>query len=182
MNTIRIISISLVLFLNAAISCFSQDTNIFRDINSTVWEKFEVSFETNNAELFNSLHTEDVLRIPAENKTIIYGKEYFNSQIESFGWIKDNGYKTEMELRFIERINYGNFASERGIFKFTVIEPGNIKRQYFGKFHVILEKQGELWKIVVDYDSTEEGTINETSFLNAYDKWNFNPFLSKNEE
>jgi hypothetical protein len=158
---------------------FSQDTNIFREINTQVWEKFESAFKTNNPELLNSLHTSDILRIPAESKTLLFGKEYFASQNESFAWIKDNGYSTGMELRFIERINYEAHASERGIFKFTVIEPGDVKRVYFGKFHMILEKQSGTWKIAVDYDSNENGAITETDFNNAYDKWNLKPFLAE---
>jgi hypothetical protein len=180
--TMKAIFYSINLFFLFQNFCFAQDTNIFKQINTQVWEKFENAFATNNPELLNSLHTTDILRIPADSKTIIGGQEYFNSQIESFGWIKENGYKTEMELRFIERINYSNYASERGIFNFTVIEPGNIIRQYFGKFHMILIKEDDFWKIHVDYDSTENGTINETTFLSAFDKWNFKPFLIQSEE
>jgi len=83
-----------------------------------------------------------------------------------------------MEIRFIERINYKMNASEKGIFKFTVTEPDGVKRKYFGKFHVLLINENGIWKISMDYDSTEDGTINELSFAKAFDKWNFIPFLA----
>jgi hypothetical protein len=168
--------------LIAFIFCFNltlvaQDSIKFREINTQVWQKFEEAFSTNNVDLLISLHTNNILRIPADAKTLIIGQDYFDSQIEGFKWTKDNGYKTEIDLRFIERINYDEHASEKGIFKFTVTEPNNTERVYFGKFHVLLEKQDNAWKISMDYDSNENGTITGDNFNAAYDKWNFDPFL-----
>ncbi|MBN1649882.1 MAG: nuclear transport factor 2 family protein [Bacteroidales bacterium] len=183
MKTTRLSSIVVVIFISLWVNNLNaQDTNVFRQINTQVWEKFEEAFITNNPELLNSLHTDNVLRIPSDSKTIIIGKEYFENQKKSFAWVLENGYKTLMELRFIERISYDNYASERGIFKIIVIEPGDIKQQYFGKFHMILEKKDEAWKISVNYDSTENGTIDELSFKNASDMWDFKPFLTNINE
>lgn len=175
----NIIVLSILFYYKSFI--YGQDSSIFRQLNAQVWEKFEEAFRTNNVSLLNSLHTLETVRIPAESKTIITGKEYFDSQIKSFEWVKGNGYKTEMELRFIERINYSTNASEKGIFKFTVTEPDGEKRTYFGKFHILLCLVDDKWKIYMDYDSTENGTINEDSFAKAFDKRNFAPFLSKEE-
>ena len=158
---------------------FSQDTTVFRQINTEVWDKFEKAFRTNDAALFNSLQAKDVLRIPADSKTILSGHEYLDSQIKSFQWVKENGFKTEMELRFIERINFGSDASEKGIFKFTVTEPDSTHRYYYGKFHVLLKQQADkTWKITMNYDSSEKGTVDENDFKEAYDEWNFTPFLN----
>jgi hypothetical protein len=61
----------------------------------------------------------------------------------------------------------------------VVTEPDSTQRIYFGKFHVILERESDTWKISMDYDSNENGTIDEKSFINAFDKWNFSPFISE---
>ena len=37
-----------------------------------------------------------------------------------------------------------------------------------GKFHVILVKVDNLWKLLVDYDSNEDNTINEKSYKSAF--------------
>jgi hypothetical protein len=37
----------------------------------------------------------------------------------------------------------------------------------YGRFHVALRKESGTWKIFLDTDSSEKGTINEASFLNA---------------
>jgi ketosteroid isomerase-like protein len=148
-----------------------------KQINEDVWTKFEQAFVTYDVDLFKSVHTADILRVPADKKVIVPGKEYFESQDKSFMWIKENNYQTNIELKFIERICNNNFASERGIFKFTVLDDEKKERIVYGKFHVFLRNTDGRWKIFVDYDSNEGGGINAESFKNAYDKWNFAPFI-----
>lgn len=170
---------SIVVSIFTILISYCQDTNIFKQINTQVWEKFEEAFQTNNVDLINSIHTKDILRIPADKQVIISGEDYFDSQLKSFNWVKENNYYTKIELRFIERIANNNYGSERGIYKFTVTDPGSEERIFYGKFHVLLRKVDENWKIMLDYDSNENNTINEEIFRKAFDKWNFKPFLMK---
>lgn len=173
------VSVTFFLFLLTFPVSFSQDTNIFKEINEQVWDKFEEAFQTNNVELLNSIHTKEVLRIPADKQVIVSGEDYFESQVKSFNWVKENNYSTKIELRFLERISNNEYGSERGIFRFTVIDSEDEKRIFYGKFHVLLKKVNGSWKIMLDYDSNENNTINEESFEKACDKWNFEPFLLK---
>ncbi len=154
----------------------SQDTTIMAQINTEVWNNFEKAFLTNDVTLFESLHAENIIRIPADKKVIIPGKEYFESQEKSFDWIKINDYQIKMELRFMERICSPEYASERGIFKFRV-DDGEKIRIIYGEFHIILQNINGRWKIILDYDSDEGGAITAESYEKAYDKWNFKPFL-----
>lgn len=148
-----------------------------KQINDEVWTKFEQAFISYDVDLFKSIHTQDILRIPADKKVIVPSKEYFESQDKSFKWIKENNYQTKIELKFIERICNTSYASERGIFKFTIIDDESKERIVYGKFHVLLKKTDGRWKIFFDYDSNEMGTITAESFKNAYHKWNFEPFI-----
>jgi hypothetical protein len=43
-----------------------------------------------------------------------------------------------------------------------------LEKVYFGKFHVILIKEEGVWKILVDYDSSEKNSINEDTYKKAY--------------
>ncbi len=163
------------LLLSAGLS--AQDSTIMKQINDDVWTNFEEAFITYDVDLFKSIHTQNILRIPADKKVIVPSDEYFESQDKSFKWIRENDYQAIMELRFIERIGNTSYASERGIFKFTVIDDEKNERIFYGKFHVLLEKKNGTWKIFVDYDSNEKGTITAESFEKASDKWDFKPFL-----
>jgi len=73
-----------------------------------------------------------------------------------------------ISFRFLERICNNDKASERGIYKFTVHLNSDKEQSYYGKFHVILSKEESVWKILVDYDSSENKTINEVSYSNAF--------------
>ena len=74
----------------------------------------------------------------------------------------------KIEFRFIERISSEGKASERGIYKLTVTTGRNEPQFYFGKFHVILTKETK-WKLLMNYDSDEYGTIGEEDFFAADD-------------
>jgi len=73
-----------------------------------------------------------------------------------------------ISFKFLERICNDSIASERGIYKLIRNPNTDIEKSYFGKFHVILKKESSIWKIIIDYDSSENNTINKTSYNNAY--------------
>ena len=171
----------LLLILSSFSQALSQDSTILKQINSQVWDNFEKAFAVNDVELLLSLHTKDVIRIPADKKVIVSASDYSESQHKSFKWIEENNYQTKIELRFIERICNEINASERGIFKFTVIDDEDDNRIFYGKFHVLLRMEGDSWKISMDYDSKEEGLIDEESFKKAHLRTNYMPFQRQPE-
>lgn len=147
LKSFRIYSFFLVCFFLFSNRSEAQDTAVFKEINKQVWEKFEKAFQTADPDLLTSLHTEDILRIPAESNVIVAGSEYFETQQKSFKWVKDNNYSMKLELRFTERITNGKFTSERGVYRYKVIDDNSEERLYFGKFHVLLRKEHDTWKI-----------------------------------
>lgn len=163
-------------------SLFSQDTNLFKEINTQVWENFEKAFASNDVELLLSIHSTNIIRIPADKQVVVTGQEYFNSQVKSFQWVTENNYQTEINLRFTERICNNEIASEIGIYKYKVVDNENEIRYYYGKFHVLLEKKNDSWKILMDYDNSENNSITEEHFKHAYSKYKFEPFLRKEPE
>jgi hypothetical protein len=48
-----------------------------------------------------------------------------------------------------------------------MVTPQGITKTFYGKFLVILRKENGTWKILVDTDSSEGGTVNEEAFLAA---------------
>jgi ketosteroid isomerase-like protein len=80
---------------------------------------------------------------------------------------KAAGNKRTLELRFSERISDSNKAIEVGIYKGTFTNSKGETHTYYGRFHVVLRKEGETWKILVDTDSSESGTIGEDDFTKA---------------
>ena len=143
----------------------AKNSEELQNINSQIWSNFTKAFETLDYELFDSLHSENLVRVGGDYKTIRDKKSY----IESYQNRWANSSKTQkISFRFLERICKNSKASERGIYKLTVNPNTELEKVYFGKFHVILIKEEGVWKILVDYDSSEKNSINEDTYKKAY--------------
>ena len=90
-----------------------------------------------------------------------------NSKNEEMIKGKTSGNKRELGLRFTERIANDNQAMEVGIYKVTITEKSGSIRTFYGRFHVALRKENDIWKILVDTDSSERGSIGEQDYMQA---------------
>lgn len=165
------ITLLMVLFLT--LNSYSQNETQLKQINKQVWEPFTKAFETSDYNLFAYLHSKDLIRVGGDGKRILNKTDYIEGYKNR--WTSTNQHRT-ISFRFIERISNENSASERGIYKLTLNPKTGQEQSYYGKFHVFLTKENELWKILVDYDSSEENTINSDSYnkalaIDAYSKY-----------
>ena len=166
------------LLLLLSISVKSQ-TNIdyLKEINKDIWLPFMDSYATLDVEKYKSLETEDFIRVDGNNKNLPSHKEYFDNVATWFSDMKKEGRKLTIAFRFTERFAKDGTASERGIYELKSFDAnGKEVFKSYGKFHVFLRKLNEKWKIVVDYDSYENGSINEQSYLDAFQMDDFNKF------
>ena len=165
----------LILILTMLMTSFSysQKKEQLYNINQDVWEVFTKAFETHDSKLFASIHSADLIRVSGNGKSI----KTFNVYIESYEkrWKEITSNQT-ISFRFLERIIGENQASERGIYKLTINPNSAEEKSYYGKFHVILKKENEKWKLLVDNDSNENDTIDVHTYksafgLDQYDKY-----------
>lgn len=161
------------LFTNA------QTDSVLQSINTQVWVKFEEAFKTNNYDLISEIHSERIIRIPADRNLIQNFNEYIPEYKGWFDWNKEGNGNIDVSLRFFERIANDSIASERGIYKSHVNKGFENEGIFYGKFHVLLIKEQGIWKILMDYDSNEGETINEECFNKAFDKTDFKSLNNK---
>jgi len=147
------------LFILIAVVALPQSDSLQRQINEQVWKPFIKGFSTSNNELFSSVHSKDVMRVMQDNENIIGYEEYFRPVPDSIK-AKWGKWKQQIELRFIQRIAAGDKAFETGYYKTTSTnEETNEIRTGYGKFHVLLRKENNVWKILMDayaYENTDE--------------------------
>jgi len=146
-------------------SLFSQDHKNLSEINIQIWQPFTQAFETNNYQLFASIHSKDLVRVSGDGKSIKTYTEYIKGYKKR--WENTEREQT-ISFRFLERINTDNYASERGIYRLTVNINSAEEKSYYGKFHVTLKKEDGKWKLIMDYDSSELKTIDKTSYKEAF--------------
>lgn len=160
------LTILLVLAVNRL---FSQDCQ--SEINAHVWKPFTKAIMEQDVSSFASLHSKDMVRIERNSKKI-FGLDQYRKNMEA-GWpgwkesLAKNQIRYSFELRFLERICQDNYAYEVGYFKNESVNPSGEKRIGYGKFHVTLRKENGVWKILVDSDSNQGGSITEEMFLAA---------------
>jgi ketosteroid isomerase-like protein len=158
-------SLFLSIFLLIGLTAASQDFQ--KEINEQVWKPFIKNFNDHNTAAFMALHAKEVVRSPRDSKSILNWKEYNLEQTKGDEQdVKENRKRT-LELRFTERISSKDRAIDVGVYKTSYVFQNSSKQDFYGRFHVVLKKENGIWKILVDTDSSENGTIGEKEFSAA---------------
>lgn len=136
-------------------------------INQQVWSVFSEAYSNHDPQLFQSIHSQDLVRVSGNGKKIYNAEEYFNRNIPSFERRKSEGEKVDISFRFLDRFSDRNMASEQGIYQLVIEKPDGQVNQYYGQFHVLLRRELGKWVIVMDYDANPDNTIGEAEYLMA---------------
>ncbi len=154
-------------------ACNAQNSKTYQDINR-MWNKFSQAFDTLDHQTLKRIHSKDLIRI-AEGKYFLDRDRYLATYKIDFEMAKTNNSKRAISFRFHERIHNDSLASEKGVYKLTM---GN-NPPYYGKFHVLLKKEKGYWKIFMDYDSNEGGTIGEDDYKKGSATTDLSRFVKK---
>lgn len=156
-----------LLFAFVAIAIVGHSQDAQKQINDQVWKPFITTFNNYDTKGFMAVHSHDLVRAPRDSKTVLNFEQYKKQYEEGDKRSAQQKTKRIIELRFLERIANENQAFEVGIYKTTNINAQGESRSFYGKFHVVLRKENGTWKILVDSDSAEGGTIGEKDFAAA---------------
>lgn len=137
-----------------------NDTTIQAAINQQVWKPFMQAFKNQDFELFNSIHTDDVLRITPWG--IKEGEEYKASTKANYEKGKAAGQERTIAFWFEHRQAKQNVAYEVGYYKITAITPEG-EQNYYARFHVVLRKEADRWKIAQDWDTNKINGVDVTA-------------------
>lgn len=135
-----------------------------KEINEQVWQPFMTAYKTLDADLYNSIHSPDVLR--ATRGGLRMGEEYRNSNSARFARQKAQGDQQEISFSFEHRLSKGDTAYEVGYYKLKYISNEGTPQYYYGRFHVVLKKINGEWKIAQDWDTNNivGHEVGETDF------------------
>jgi ketosteroid isomerase-like protein len=158
----------------------SQSRDNLKDING-VWEKFYMAYDSLDYKLMADIHSKDLIRISGGTRISDYNN-YINNLKTSFETAKVNKVENNISLRFFERINNDSIASERGIYKLIRKDREGDSQTYYGQFHVLLKKENEQWKIILDYDSNEGKSIGQGDFEAAHGIKEIDKFSNDKQE
>ena len=128
-----------------------QDSLALAQVDQQVWIPFMKAYKENDVELYNSIHTDDVLRITPWGIRI--GDEYKNKNIENFA--RPNQKEKRIDFRFQHRVVKDSLIYDVGYYKLDYFEGSEISQTHYGRFHVLLKKENGTWKIAQDWDSAD---------------------------
>lgn len=151
-RTITLLSTILVFNFYAKAQYSNPDQGKFEEeVNIQVWKPFMEAYVNNDAELFNSLHTDDVVRVSP------WGIKIANEYKDA---VTKRQSRPDVESRIIEfwlehRLYKGDFGYEVGYYR---VKPANGEgKTHYGRFHIVLRKADGKWRIAQDWDT---GDIN----------------------
>ena len=143
----------------------TQNQRIESEVNEQVWRPFKQSYEERNAKLFNSIHTEDMIRV---NKNGIQtGEEYMLKINEWFS--REQAAVVTIDFAHEHRYYKKDIGYEVGYFRIKYKVDGRLMNTSYGRFHVRLKKINNVWKIYQDWDTDRIGSeeVTEIFFENA---------------
>jgi uncharacterized protein (TIGR02246 family) len=140
------------------------DEALLRQLNDDIWHVFTSAYAARDAAAFLAVHAPDLIRVGGPEKQVHRFDEYAAQVGQWFAELIEDGHNVGIELRFTERIASDDVASERGVFRIVLTRAGGEERLFYGRFHTFARKVDGRWRIAVDYDSDEGGTVDDVAF------------------
>lgn len=144
------------------------DPALLAEIERDIWQPFVRAFAERDVEAYIALHSPLLVRGLGDLKQVQTYDLWREHTLAMFRRMAERDVRPAIRFRFIERIAGAQAASERGIYEFTATAAGGDVRRFYGQFHVIARRESGRWKIAVDYDSSENGTIGAERFSAAH--------------
>lgn len=144
---------ALIILFYVFLSWDSASQNIHKEINNQIWRVQLDAMNSNQADKFMSVMSDDVIQVSYSRRTITNKEQFHNLASLTYKRLVDKKLSRSMEFRFLNRIATASNAFEDGFYKYELINEKLDKQVYYGYFQVVLRKETESWKVLVDYDS-----------------------------
>ena len=138
------------------------DNELLRELNNDIWHTFPRAY--GDADAFLALYSPDLIRAGGPTNKVQGYAEFAEITRQWFADLADRGSTVDIEFRFTERIADADLASERGVFRMTARRATGEEKVFHGRFHTFSRRIDGRWRIAVDYDSDENGTVTAETF------------------
>jgi ketosteroid isomerase-like protein len=153
--------------LRSTLRSRSASSDLLHELNIDIWRAYQDAFHSGDVEAFLALHTPQLIRAGGPAKSISGFGEYAANSRQWRTDLVERGDTVDIEFRFTERIVTADLASERGVYRLTARRASGEQKTMFGRFHTFSRKTSGRWRIAVDYDGDESGTVSAEDFAAA---------------
>ncbi|MCS7484118.1 nuclear transport factor 2 family protein [Umezawaea endophytica] len=144
-----------------------SDSVVLRELNEHVWLAYRDAYQAGDAAAFLALHEPGLIRAGGPVKRVVGFADYALETTQWFDELAERGDSVVIAFRFVERITDGVVASERGVYRLVAGRASGESKVLFGRFHVFSRRSEGRWRVVVDYDSDERGTVTVEDYESA---------------
>lgn len=130
-------------------------TDLLTQLNRDIWNPFAAAYGALDADAFMDLNHPDVVHVDGTGGRITGYEEYAGQMRAFFAMVAERGDRIGIEFRFHERIAAGDLASERGLFRLSVVPADGGPRERYGRFHTVARRADGRWRFAVDYDTVD---------------------------
>lgn len=158
----RMVSYVVLCSCVAAVTAAAQDAQL--EIEKDVWIPFLAASSAFDADGFLAVQAKDLVRVSTDARQV-YGLARYQTEIrDGFRRARERGVKRVSEVRFLDRIANGDLAYETGYFRSRVTLANGEVRIRYTRFEMVLRKEAGTWKLLLDKDTTEGGTITAEAY------------------
>lgn len=136
-------------------------------IEREVWLPFMAAANAFDAEGFLAVQSKDMVRVSGDTNEIHGLDRYARETRAGFERAKERGVKRHSEMRFLSRTHSGDLAYETGYFHSRATLANGEERLRYSRFEVILRNENGRWKILLDKDTSQGGTITDAMYQEA---------------
>ncbi len=176
-NYTSILIIFVLLYFSHTIQ--AQQNSFHTKINKDIYHNFSKAYQTLDYDLFAAIHSNQMIRISGDGGSIKNSIKYLKGYKKR--WSNPERKPVTIDFRLFERIHSDSLVSDRGIYQVTYTNDNKQSKNSYGQFHVVLQLENDKWKILIDYDSNENNTINQNKYENAFSLGELEKYLKVNK-
>lgn len=140
------------------------ENDVAREIDAQVWIPMLAASDRFDAEGFLAVQSPDLVRVSIDRNEVYGLDRYSRELVAGFARARERGIARRSDIRFLTRTHSNGLARDTGIFRSETVMPNGEKRLGYTAFEMILRKEQERWKILVDQDTTRGGAISEADY------------------
>jgi ketosteroid isomerase-like protein len=133
-------------------------------INADIWEPFRASYAALDLTAYLALHDRSLVRVEVGARWIGGLDEYAARVRRGFDKAAERGDRFSIDFRFLDRIASADLATERGVYRLTITAPDGGEQVFYSRFHTVSRRTTEGWRLLVDHDDDEGGTVDAQAF------------------
>ena len=146
------------------------------DINRDIWRPFQRSYAALDLAGYLDFHSPDLVRVEVGARWIGGRDEYAARVKRGFDYAAERGDTFAIDFHFTERIVGDDAAYERGVYRVSITAPDGGVQLFHGRFNTVSRRTDDGWRLALDQDDDEGGTVDAAAFEAGHTIDDLTPF------